>query len=59
MGEVKTTHKTGWANIEHPSHLKIARGVQEQFNQQRRKKDGTKNDLIFLTAEDYMETEED
>ena len=54
-------HKTGWANIELPPHLKKAREEQERFNQEKKDIDADEKDLKFTTAEEYMnqQAEED
>ena len=54
-------HKTGWANIELPPHLKKAREEQERVNQEKKDKDAAEKDLKFTTAEEYMnqQAEED
>ena len=50
----KEMHKTGWANIELPPHLKKAREQQERLNQEKRDKETAEKDLKFTTAEEYM-----
>ena len=50
----KEMHKTGWANIELPPHLKKAREEQERLNQEKKDKDTAEKGLKFTTAEEYM-----
>ena len=54
MSKEKGMHKTGWANIELPLHLKKAREEQERLNQEKKDKDAAEKDLKFMTAEEYM-----
>ena len=54
MSKEKEMHKTGWANIELPPHLKKAREEQERLNQEKKDKDTAEKDLKFTTAEEYM-----
>ena len=54
MSKEKEMHKTGWANIKLPPHLKKARVEQERFNQEKKDKDAAEKDLKFMTAEEYM-----
>ena len=54
MSKEKEMHKTGWANIELPTHLKKAREEQERLNQEKKDKDTAEKDLKFTTAEEYM-----
>ena len=54
MSKEKEMHKTGWANIELPPHLKKARVEQERFNQEKKDKYTPEKDLKFMTAEEYM-----
>ena len=59
MSKEKEMHKTGWANIELPPHLKKAREEQERLNQEKKGKDAAEKDLKFTTAEEYMRQESD
>ena len=61
MSKEKEMHKTGWANIELPPHLKKAREEQERLNQNKKDEDTAEKDLKFTTAEEYMnqQAEED
>lgn len=61
MSTENDMHKTGWANIELPPHLKKAREEQERFNQEKKDIDADEKDLKFTTAEEYMnqQAEED
>ena len=61
MSKEKEMHKTGWANIELPPHLKKAREEQERLNQNKKDEDAAEKDLKFTTAEEYMnqQAEED
>ena len=61
MSKEKEMHRTGWANIELPPHLKKAREEQERVNQEKKDKDAAEKDLKFTTAEEYMnqQAEED
>ena len=54
MSKEKEMHKTGWANIELPPHLKKAREEQERLNQNKKDEDAAEKDLKFTTAEDYV-----
>ena len=54
MSKEKEMHKTGWANIEVPPHLKKAKEEQERFNQEKKDEDAADKDLKFTTAEEYM-----
>ena len=54
MSNEKSMHKTGWANIELPPHLKKAREEQERLNQEKKDEDAAEKDLKFTTAEEYM-----
>ena len=54
MSNEKSMHKTGWANIELPPHLKKAREEQERLNQSKKDEDAAEKDLKFTTAEEYM-----
>ena len=59
MSKEKEMHKTGWANIELPPHLKKAREEQARLNQEKKGKDAAEKDLKFTTAEEYMRQESD
>ena len=61
MSKEKEMHKTGWANIELPPHLKKAREEQERLNQNKKDEDTAEKDLKFTTAEEHMnqQAEED
>ena len=55
MSKEKEMHKSGWANIELPPHLKKAREEQERLNQEKKDDDdAAEKDLKFTTAEEYM-----
>ena len=54
MSREKEMHKTGWANIELPPHLKKAREERERSNQGKKDEDAAEKDLKFTTAEEYM-----
>ena len=53
----KDMHKTGWANIELPPHLKKAREEQEKEISKKKEEDAAEKDLKFTTAEEYMNSE--
>jgi len=59
MSKKKKMHKTGWANIELPPHLKKAREEQERLNQEKTDEDAAEKDLKFTTAGEYMRQESD
>ena len=59
MSKEKEMHKTGWANIELPPHLKKAREEQERLNQEKKDVDAAEKDLKFTTAEEYMKLDSD
>ena len=61
MSKEKEMHKTGWAKMELPPHLKKARVEQERLNQEKKDVDAAEKDLKFTTAEEYMnqQAEED
>ena len=46
MNKEKEMHKTGWANIELPPHLKKAREEQERLNQEKRDEDAAEKEHI-------------
>ena len=50
MSKEKEMHKTGWANIELPLHLKKAREEQERLNQEKKDEDAAEKDLKFMTG---------
>ena len=54
MSKEKDMHKTGWANIELPPHLKKAREEQEKEISKKKEEDAAEKDLKFTTAEEYM-----
>ena len=54
MSNEKDMHKTGWANIELPPHLKKAREEQEKEISKKKEEDAAEKDLKFTTAEEYM-----
>ena len=53
----KDIHKTGWANIDLPPHLKKAREEQEKEISKKKEEDAAEKDLKFTTAEEYMNSE--
>ena len=57
MSKEKDMHKTGWANIELPPHLKKAREEQEKEISKKKEEDAAEKDLKFTTAEEYMNSE--
>ena len=57
MSKEKDMHKTGWANIELPPHLKKAREEQEKEILKKKEEDAAEKDLKFTTAEEYMNSE--
>ena len=57
MSNEKDMHKTGWANIELPPHLKKAREEQEKEISKKKEEDAAEKDLKFTTAEEYMNSE--
>ena len=57
MSNEKDMHKTGWANIELPPHLKKAREEQEKEILKKKEEDAAEKDLKFTTAEEYMNSE--
>ena len=59
VSKEKEMHKTGWANIELPLHLKKAREEQERLNQEKKDEDAAEKDLKFTTAEEYMNQQTD
>ena len=59
MGKEKKMHKTGWANIELPPHLKNAREQQEREILKKKEEVSTDKDLKFTTAEEYMKLDSD
>ena len=59
MSKEKEMHKTGWANIELPPHLKKAREEQERLSQEKTDEDAAEKDLKFTTAEEYMNQQTD
>tara|TARA_E500000178_G_C16576425_1_gene554033 strand:- start:405 stop:614 length:210 start_codon:yes stop_codon:yes gene_type:complete len=54
MSNEKDMHKTGWANIDLPPHLKKAREEQEKEISKKKEEDAAEKDLKFTTAEEYM-----
>ena len=54
MSNEKDIHKTGWANIDLPPHLKKAREEQEKEISKKKEEDAAEKDLKFTTAEEYM-----
>ena len=54
MSNEKDMHKTGWANIELPPHLKKAREEQEKEISKKKEEDAAEKDLKFTIAEEYM-----
>jgi hypothetical protein len=59
MSNEKDMHKTGWANIELPPHLKKAREEQEKEISKKKEEDAAEKDLKFTTAEEYMNQQTD
>ena len=59
MSKEKEMHKTGWANIELPPHLKKAREQQEREILKKKEAEATDKDLKFTTAEEYMKLDSD
>ena len=57
MSNKKDMHKTGWANIDLPPHLKKAREEQEKEILKKKEEDAAEKDLKFTTAEEYMNSE--
>ena len=57
MSNEKDMHKTGWANIELPPHLKKSREEQEKEISKKKEEDASEKDLKFTTAEEYMRQE--
>ena len=57
MSNEKDMHKTGWANIELPPHLKKAREEQEKEISKKKEEDAAEKDLKFTTAEEYINSE--
>ena len=57
MSNEKDMHKTGWANIDLPPHLKKAREEQEKEIPKKKEEDAAEKDLKFTTAEEYMNSE--
>ena len=57
MDKDKNMHKTGWANIDLPPHLKKAREEQEKEVSKKKEEDASEKDLKFTTAEEYMNSE--
>ena len=57
MSNEKDMHKTGWANIDLPPHLKKAREEQEKEILKKKEEDAAEKDLKFTTAEEYMNSE--
>ena len=57
MSNEKDMHKTGWANIDLPPHLKKAREEQEKEISKKKEEDAAEKDLKFTTAEEYMNSE--
>jgi len=47
-------HKTGWANIDLPPHLRKAREERERLSQEKTDEDAAEKDLKFTTAEEYI-----
>ena len=52
MSNEKDMHKTGWANIELPPHLKKVREEQEREILKKKEKESSDKDLKFTTAEE-------
>ena len=59
MSNEKDMHKTGWANIDLPPHLKKAREEQEKEISKKKEEDAAEKDLKFTTAEEYMNQQTD
>ncbi|MBL6747098.1 MAG: hypothetical protein ISP88_14440 [Pseudomonadales bacterium] len=57
MSNEKDMHKTGWANMELPPHLKKAREEQEKEISKKKEEDAAEKDLKFTTAAEYMNSE--
>jgi len=57
MDKDKNMHKTGWANMELPPHLKKAREEQEKEISKKKEEDAAEKDLKFTTAAEYMNSE--
>ena len=57
MSNEKDMHKTGWANIDLPPHLKKAREEQEKEISKKKEEDAAEKDLKFTIAEEYMNSE--